>query len=99
MTSQILSYKYPFLGPAVSGLNEQWVSHNPSNASTNTSFTSNGQSDVIFHIQSNSQFLRTHHSFMTFNMTVRMQPVHPLPALPSQQQETPTKESALHSPE
>ena len=48
MTSQLLSYKYPFINPSgITGNQEQWVQTTPSNASTNTSFTSNGNSDLI----------------------------------------------------
>jgi hypothetical protein len=71
MTSQLLSYKYPFINPTLTGNAEQWVQTTPSNASTNTSFTSNGNSDLIFNFASNSQFLRTHQCFLTFDMTVR----------------------------
>ena len=72
MTSQLLSYKYPFINPSgITGNQEQWVQTTPSNASANTSFTSNGNSDLIFNFASNSQFLRCHQSFLVFNMTVR----------------------------
>jgi hypothetical protein len=72
MTSQILSYKYPAINPGgITGNQEQWVQTHPSNASTNTSFTSLGQSDLIFRFQSSSQFLRTHQCFLALNMTVR----------------------------
>ena len=80
MTSQLLSYKYPVINPSgITGNQEQWVQTTPSNASTNTSFTSNGNSDLIFSFASNSQYPRPHQSFLTFNITVRVATGAPLP--------------------
>ena len=71
MTTQVMSYKYPYYQPSVTGQNEIWTTITPSNASTQTSYTSMGNSNLLFQLASNSAMMRTHQTYLSFHITPR----------------------------
>jgi hypothetical protein len=66
MASGALSFKYPAVNPMVSGNQESHIFVTPMNASTAQSYTSNGSSSIIFNFASNSQFMRTNQTYLSF---------------------------------
>ncbi len=71
MASRIFSYKYPIQNTLVKGNNEVWSQISPSNSSTQTRYTSAGNSTLTYTFASNSQALRGHQMFHCFTLTPR----------------------------
>lgn len=69
MTTRVLSYKYPYITPSVTGNQEQWSYITASNASTQTRYTSRGNSSLIFTLASNASYVRTHQTWLQFTLT------------------------------
>lgn len=66
--SEVLSYKYPPINPAVSGNMEEWREQRPQNGSV---FCSDQNQSIIINVASNSQFLKTVQSFLTGRLVPR----------------------------
>lgn len=68
---EVLSYRYPKVNPTVSGNQETLKVQTPSNASTATSFTSTGSSTINWLFCSNTEYLRTNQSYISFTIQAR----------------------------
>lgn len=66
MSSEVLSYRFPPFNPFSTGSNESWQAATPSNGQT---FRTDQGASIVIPIGSNSQFIRTNQSYLSFTVT------------------------------